>query len=74
MPGPTEPHASTRTTQPQPVLNDFAPPLRLAPAAPRQPGLQAKISGMRATLVARTARVMRSRRIPRRGRRGPSAG
>jgi hypothetical protein len=74
MPGPTEPHASTATTQPQPVLNDFVPPRRPASAAPRQPGLQARISGMRAALVAGTARVMQSRRIMRRDRRGPGAG
>lgn len=74
MPGPTEPHASTATTQPQPVLNGFGPPRRLAPAAARQPGLRARISGTRAALVAGTARVMRSWRIIHRDRRGPSAG
>lgn len=74
MPGPTAPHAFTATTRPQPVLTDFAPPRRPASAAPRQPGLPARISGMRAALVAGTARLMRSRRIMRRDRRGPSAG
>jgi hypothetical protein len=74
MPGPTEPHASTATTQPQPVLKDFTPPRRPASAAPRQPGLQARISGLRAALVAGTVRFTRSRRIPRRDRRGPSTG
>jgi hypothetical protein len=82
MAEPTAPHVSTSTTQPQPVLNNSAPPRRPAPAAARQRGLRTRISGMRDALIAGalvmaaagTARITQLRHVMRRDRRKSSAG
>jgi hypothetical protein len=65
MPEPTARHAPA-TTQPQPVLNDSAPPRRPDPAASRQ--LPARLGGMRGALITQVRQVMR------RGRRKSNAG
>jgi hypothetical protein len=74
MPEPTAPHASVRTTRPQPVLDDSAPARWPDPAAPRQRELRIRISGMRDALVggalvmaaAGTARITQFRQVIRR--------
>jgi hypothetical protein len=75
MTEPTAPH--TPTTQPQPVLNDSAPPHRPAPAVPRHRGPRTGISGVRVALIAGvaagTARITRFWQVTRRDRRKSSA-
>ena len=75
MTEPTAPHTST--TQPQPVLNDSAPPHRPAAAVPRHQGPHTGISGVRVALIAGvspgTARITRFWQVTRRDRRESSA-
>ena len=72
MTEPIAPHTST--TQPQPVLNDSAPPHRPAPAAPRHREPRTGISGVRARLIAGVAAgITRFRQVMRRDRRESSA-
>ena len=74
----TEPIARhTSTTQPQPVLDDSAPPHRPAPAALRHRTPRTGISGVRVALIAGVAAgtvwITRFRQVMRRDRRKPNA-
>ncbi len=72
MTEPTAPHTSA--TQPQPVLNDSAPPHRPAAAVPRHQGPHTGISGVRVALIAGVAaRMSRFWQVTRRDRRKSSA-
>jgi hypothetical protein len=66
----------TSTTQSQPVLNDYAPRHRPAPAAPRHREPRTGMSGVRVALIAGvaagTARINRFRQVMRRDRRQSS--
>jgi hypothetical protein len=68
MTEPTAPPVGT-SPLPSPSANGSAPP---APGAPARGRTRTKISGMRAGLIAGTARITRLRRIMRRSRRQPA--
>jgi len=83
MPEPAAPHVSVATTQPQPVLEDSAPPRQPGPAAGRQRGLPAsRISGLRDALTAGAlvlaaagnAGIAQLRQVMHRDRRNSNAG